>query len=182
MPLAQHQRRAQQIHKPFGTAQAAQHPTMDAGAMQQYSTLIFIALLVLAFYFLIMRPQRKRQQAMQQTMNALSPGDRVMLASGLFGTVISVGSRQVVLEISPGAEVTVLKQAVSRIVTAADEDNLEEEEELDSDEAVVEDTATAEPELQAGRPAEEPTATAGTEPVAEPESPKTSNSKQQTAD
>jgi len=155
---------------------------MDAGAMQQYSTLIFIALLVLAFYFLIMRPQRKRQQAMQQTMNALSPGDRVMLASGLFGTVISVGSRQVVLEISPGAEVTVLKQAVSRIVTAADEDNLEEEEELDSDEAVVEDTATAEPELQAGRPAEEPTATAGTEPVAEPESPKTSNSKQQTAD
>lgn len=151
--------------------------------MQQYSTLIFIALLVLAFYFLILRPQRKRQQAMQQTMNALSPGDRVMLASGLFGTVISVGSRQVVLEISPGAELTVLKQAVSRIVTDADEDNLEEEEELDSDEAVVEDTAIAEPELQAERPAEEPKASsAGTEPAAEPESPTTSNSKQQTAD
>jgi preprotein translocase subunit YajC len=155
---------------------------MDAGAMQQYSTLIFIALLVLAFYFLILRPQRKRQQAMQQTMNALSPGDRVMLASGLFGTVLSVGSRQVVLEISPGAELTVLKQAVSRIVTAADEDNLEEEEEPDSDEAVVEDTATAEPKLQAERPAEEPIPTAGTEPAAEPESPTTSNSKQQTAD
>ncbi|HJV13717.1 MAG TPA: preprotein translocase subunit YajC [Propionibacteriaceae bacterium] len=155
---------------------------MDAGAMQQYSTLIFIALLVLAFYFLIMRPQRKRQQAMQQTMNALSPGDRVMLASGLFGTVVSVGSRQVVLEISPGAELTVLKQAVSRIVTAADEDNLEEEEALDSDAAVLEDAATVEPELQAERPAEEPTTAAGTEPAAEPESPTTRNSKQQTAD
>ena len=56
--------------------------------MEQYSTFIFIALLVLAFYFLILRPQRKRQQALQQTMNAISPGSRVMLGSGLFGTVV----------------------------------------------------------------------------------------------
>ncbi len=61
--------------------------------MQQYTTLIFIALLALVFYFLILRPQRKRQQAIQQTMNAISPGDRVMLASGLFGTVVSVGAK-----------------------------------------------------------------------------------------
>jgi preprotein translocase subunit YajC len=149
--------------------------------MQQYSTLIFIALLVLAFYFLILRPQRKRQQAAQQTMNALSAGDRVMLASGLFGTVVSVGSKQVVLEISPGAELTVLKQAISRIVTDADEDNLVEEEELDSEELVTDDAATAEPELQGERPAEEPTPTAGAEPAAEPDSPTPSNSKPQTS-
>ena len=62
-----------------------------------------IALLALAFYFLILRPQRKRQQAVQKTMNALSPGNRVMLASGLFGTVVSVGPKQVVLETSPGS-------------------------------------------------------------------------------
>ena len=151
--------------------------------MQQYSTLIFIVLIALAFYFLILRPQRKRQQAIQQTMNTLSPGDRVMLASGLFGTVISVGSKQVVLEISPGAELTVLKQAISRIVTAEDEDNLEEQDELDEEETVTEDAATAEPyELQAERPVEGPGAAAGTEPAAEPETPTTTNSKPQTAD
>ncbi|MGH3339202.1 MAG: preprotein translocase subunit YajC, partial [Propionibacteriaceae bacterium] len=92
--------------------------------MQQYSTVIFIALLVAAFYFLILRPQRKRQQALQHTMNALSPGSRVMLGSGVFGTVLSVGPRQVVLEISPGAELTVLKQAISKVVTEDDEDVL----------------------------------------------------------
>jgi preprotein translocase subunit YajC len=155
----------------------------DAGAMQQYSTLIFILLIALAFYFLILRPQRKRQQAIQQTMNTLSPGNRVMLASGLFGTVISVGPKQVVLEISPGAEVTVLKQAISRIVTAEDEDNLEEQDELDEEETVTEGAATAEPrELPAERPVEEPTAAAGTEPATEPDSPTTTNSKPQTAD
>jgi preprotein translocase subunit YajC len=155
--------------------------------MQQYSTLIFIALLVLAFYFLILRPQRRRQQAIQQTMNAITPGDRVMLASGVFGTVISVGQRQVVLEVSPGAELTVLKQAISRVVTADDEDNLEEQDELDEEDAVVEeDAATAElRELQVERPVAEPTSaaspvTADTEPVVEPETPATTNSKPQT--
>jgi preprotein translocase subunit YajC len=151
--------------------------------MQQYSTLIFIALLALAFYFLILRPQRKRQQALQQTMNAISPGNRVMLASGLFGTVVSVGPKQVVLEISPGTELTVLKQAISRVVTAEDEDNLEEQYELDEEEAVTNDAAIAEPrELPAERPVEEPTSAAGTEPAVEPESSPTTNSKPQTAD
>ena len=86
------------------------------------STFMLIALMGLAFYFLIMRPQRKRQQAAQRTMSELEPGARVMLGSGLFGTVVSVGEKQVVLEISPGAEVTVLKQAIARVVTEADED------------------------------------------------------------
>jgi preprotein translocase subunit YajC len=132
--------------------------------MQQYSTLIFIALLVAAFYFLILRPQRKRQQAMQQTMNALSPGSRVMLGSGVFGTVISVGQRQVVLEISPGAELTVLKQAITKVVTEDDEDSLDEQDELDEDQDVVEQPI----ELADERPIEKPTATT-TEPAVEPD-------------
>jgi preprotein translocase subunit YajC len=136
--------------------------------MQQYSTFIFIALLVVAFYFLILRPQRRRQQALQQTMNAISQGSRVMLGSGLFGTVVAVGPRQVVLEISPGAEVTVLKQAISKVVTDEDEDRLDEQDELDEEEH--EETAAEQPiEFPRERAIEEPTAT-NSEPVAEPDS------------
>ncbi len=91
--------------------------------MDQYSTLILIALMVVAFYFLIMRPQRRRQQEIQRTLSALVPGQRVMLSSGLFGTIAGVGAKQIVLEISPGIELTVLKQAVARVVTEADEDS-----------------------------------------------------------
>jgi preprotein translocase subunit YajC len=120
------------------------------GAMtnSSLSTFMLIALMVLAFYFLIMRPQRRRQQALQQTMNELEPGARVMLGSGLFGTVVSVGEKQVVLEISPGAELTVLKQAVARVVTEADEDG-EPADELDdvepADEAFQVDNGATEP-------------------------------------
>jgi preprotein translocase subunit YajC len=171
--------------------------------MQQYTTLIFIALLALVFYFLILRPQRKRQQAIQQTMNALSPGDRVMLASGLFGTVVSVGAKQVVLETSPGSELTVLKQAISKIVTEADEDSPDEQEGFDELEGVDEpealdekanvadvpitENAVPEEPLRAEHPVmewpvEEPTPATAPESVVEPKSAPSRDSKPSTAE
>ncbi len=107
--------------------------------MQNYSTLVMIALMVFAFYFLILRPQKKRQQAIQATLNSLTPGNRVLLGSGVFGTIVSLGDRQAVLEISPGVELTVLKQAIVRTVTESDEDSaVEEDDDSDDDEAVIE--------------------------------------------
>jgi len=111
--------------------------------MQQYTTLILIALMVVAFYFLIMRPQKKRQQAIQKTMNELQPGTRVMLGSGVFGTLVSVGTKQVVLEVSPGVEMTVLKQAIARTVAPGDEDSeLDELEEYDDSEVIEEEPSS----------------------------------------
>jgi len=113
--------------------------------MQQYTTLILIALMVVAFYFLIMRPQKKRQQAIQKTMNELQPGTRVMLGSGLFGTLVSVGTKQVVLEVSPGVEMTVLKQAIARTVAPGDEDSeFDELEEYDDSDVIVEEPSPIE--------------------------------------
>jgi Preprotein translocase subunit len=138
-------------------------------------------------------------------MNALSPGDRVMLASGLFGTVVSVGAKQVVLETSPGSELTVLKQAISRIVTEADEDSVDEDEGFDELEAVDEpevldqhgeanladapitETAAPEEPLRAERPVverpvEDSTPAAAPESVVEPKSASTRDSKPSTAE
>ena len=132
--------------------------------MDQYSTLILIALMVLAFYLLIMRPQRRRQQAQAKLVSELTPGTRVMLGSGLFGTVVSVGENQVVLEISPGAELTVLKQAVARVVTEDDEDvEVDETDDVDSDEVVEPEqrnATAADPDAEppAGGPGSKPTA------------------------
>jgi len=85
------------------------------------STILLIALMVVAFYFLLLRPQKKRQQAQQKTMNEIVPGTRVLLGSGIFGTIISAGEKQAVLETSPGVHVTVLKQAIARVIKPGDE-------------------------------------------------------------
>ena len=98
-----------------------------------YSTLILIILMVLAFYFLIMRPNKKRQLAQQQTMNQLVPGTRVLLTSGIFGTIAEIGDKQAVLELSPGVHLTVLKPAIARVVREGEEDT---DDELEDDESI----------------------------------------------
>ena len=91
-------------------------------SQQSLTTFALIALMAVAFYFLILRPQKKRQQAQQKTMSSITPGARVMTGSGVFGTVVSVGEKQIVVEISPGVNLTLLKPAVSRVVGPEDED------------------------------------------------------------
>ncbi|MGZ5371640.1 preprotein translocase subunit YajC [Aeromicrobium sp.] len=77
-----------------------------------------LVLLVLVFWFLILRPMRKRQQQFAATQKSIAAGSRVMLASGIFGDVISVEDETVELKISPETTVTVLRQAIARVVEA----------------------------------------------------------------
>jgi preprotein translocase subunit YajC len=88
----------------------------------QYGSIILIVVMIIAFYFLIMRPQRKRQQQQQDMMKTLEPGARVVTTTGIYATIIAVGDKQIVLETSPGSQVTMLKQAVGRVVGTEEED------------------------------------------------------------
>ncbi|MCP2350719.1 preprotein translocase subunit YajC [Nonomuraea roseoviolacea] len=71
----------------------------------------------MVFYFLLIRPQRKRQQEAAQMQNSLTPGARVMTTTGLFGTVVAVENEDVVLEVAPGIETRWVKAAIGRVVT-----------------------------------------------------------------
>lgn len=90
--------------------------------MQSYTSILLIVVMVVAFYFLIMRPQRKRQQQQQEMMKQLEPGSRVVTTTGIYATIVAVGEKQVVLETSPGSQVTMLKQAIGRVVQTEEED------------------------------------------------------------
>ena len=82
----------------------------------QTNLLLYFALLAVAFYFLIIRPQRQRQRQQRELMSALKAGDRVMTASGIFGTVVSMDADTVMLRIAEGVEVEVARGAISQIV------------------------------------------------------------------
>lgn len=84
----------------------------------------FIYLVVIGFivYMMIIRPNNKRMREQQAVLNALTPGTRVLLNTGMFATVTIVGERQIVAELAPGMEVTCLKQAVVKLVTPDDEE------------------------------------------------------------
>jgi preprotein translocase subunit YajC len=73
-------------------------------------------LIALVFYFLILRPQRRRQQALASTQSALVAGAEVMLTSGIYGRVASLNDETIQLELSPGTHVKVARQAVVRVI------------------------------------------------------------------
>lgn len=88
----------------------------------QIGSLLPFILIVVVFWFLILRPARKRQQAATQLQSSLSVGDRIMLTSGIFGTVAAIGDESFELDIAPGLRVTVHRQAVAKIVEPASAD------------------------------------------------------------
>jgi preprotein translocase subunit YajC len=80
-------------------------------------TFLPIILIIGVFYLLVMRPQQKKRKALQEKLSTVRPGDKIMTTAGVFGTVASVGDDKFDLEIAPGVRVTMLKAAISQIVT-----------------------------------------------------------------
>ena len=98
---------------------------MSQGALAQFLPLILI---VLAFWFLVIRPSRKRSADMNRLQSGVTVGTEVMLGSGIFGTVAEVGDQEVRLEIAPGTVIKVSRKAVVRVVEPGDEPPEAEEE------------------------------------------------------
>jgi len=70
------------------------------------------------FYFLMIRPNQKREKERQAMLAALSKGDRVVTAGGMFGTIVGLTDKTVVLRVGdePGTKIEFLRSAVSRAV------------------------------------------------------------------
>ena len=86
---------------------------------EQIGSLLPFVLIIVVFWFFILRPARKRQQAAAQLQTSLTVGDRIMLTSGLFGTVVAIGDESFELQLAPKVRVTVHRQAVAKIVESA---------------------------------------------------------------
>ena len=80
--------------------------------------IIIVALFAL-LYFVMIRPQRNRQRATQQTQNQVVPGQRVRTTAGMYATVVSLEDADVVLEVAPGVNVRYMRRAIMNVVPDA---------------------------------------------------------------
>ncbi len=74
---------------------------------------IFLILLFAMFYFLIIRPQRKRQQRHKDLMDALQPGDRIITIGGIHGKIESMTEENIILKVESGATMRMSRNAVA---------------------------------------------------------------------
>jgi len=82
------------------------------------SGLLPFVLILVAFYFLIVRPARTRQKAAVELQERLAPGVEVMMTSGIYGTVVGVDDTSIQLEVAPGTTLRVAKPAVGQVLTS----------------------------------------------------------------
>jgi len=82
------------------------------------SAYLLIGLVVLfgLLYFVTIRPQRRRQQAAQQTQRNVEPGARVRTTAGMYATVVAVEDQDVILEVAPGVEARFMRRAIMDVV------------------------------------------------------------------
>ncbi|MEC4720231.1 preprotein translocase subunit YajC [Noviherbaspirillum sp. CPCC 100848] len=90
--------------------------TAAAGAESSLLSFLPIILMFIVLYFLMIRPQMKRQKEQKAMMDALAKGDEVITAGGIVGKVSKVTEAYVTLEIANGTEIIVQKAAVSTLL------------------------------------------------------------------
>ncbi len=77
-----------------------------------FTSLLFLAAMIGFFWFLFIRPQRKRMREQQELQSALGVGDQVQTIGGLVGTVRAIDDDTVVLDLESG-QVRVLRRAIA---------------------------------------------------------------------
>ncbi len=94
------------------SAQAQAAPPQGGGMMQ----IVMLVGLFALMYFMLIRPQRKRQKEHQQLVEALSKGDEVVMTSGMLGRVVEVGDVYITLDVGGDIKLKFQKAAVHAVL------------------------------------------------------------------
>ncbi|RYE02751.1 MAG: preprotein translocase subunit YajC [Sphingomonadales bacterium] len=99
-------------------AQAAGAAGQGGGAMGAIVSLLPLVLIFVVFYFLMIRPQQKRMKDLQNSVNSVKKGDRVVTGGGLIGKVTKVDDREVEIELGTNVKVRAIKATLAEVIPA----------------------------------------------------------------
>jgi len=75
-------------------------------------------LIIVVFYFLLIRPNQNKQKQWQQMLNDLKPGDKITTTGGMRGTIIALRDDAVQLRLPPdNIKIEVVKSAIASVIT-----------------------------------------------------------------
>lgn len=82
------------------------------GMGSQWSSIIMMVAIVAIFYFFMIRPQTKRQKEIRKFREALSVGDKVVTAGGIYGRIKEIKPESVLLEVADNVRIRVDKSSI----------------------------------------------------------------------
>ena len=87
------------------------------GGFNLFVPLIFVFII---FYFIMIRPQARRQKEQQQLITALKTGDRVVTSSGIHGLIANVKDSTVIVKVADNVKIEMEKSAIASVAKAAE--------------------------------------------------------------
>lgn len=103
----------------FSTAYAAgEAPAASSGLMSNIVQFAPMVLIFAVFYFLLIRPQQKRQQEVKQQQSQIRRGDKIVTAGGIMGVVTRAqeGNNEIEVEIAQNVRVNIIRTTISTII------------------------------------------------------------------
>lgn len=126
---------------------------MNGQAGSMWTTVIMFVAIIAIFYFLIIRPQKKRDKETKAMLDAMKKGDKIITIGGIHGTVVAVKDQSVVVKVDDNTRIEFTKSAVSTVVNkdaAKANPNKKKEEKAEAKEGAKaeakEEAKTAEPD------------------------------------
>ncbi len=91
------------------------------GGGSMISTLIMFGAIFAIFYFMIIRPQQKRAKEREKLLSAVEKGDKVILSSGLYGTVAGLEEKTILLDVGNNVKMKFERSAIASVVKEKEE-------------------------------------------------------------
>lgn len=96
-------------------------PPADGSAPPAWVQLLPLVVLFALMYFVLLRPQMRRQKEQEKLISAVKTGDRVVAAGGICGTVANLKDQLVVLKVADNVKIEVLRSSITSVEKATEE-------------------------------------------------------------
>ena len=117
-------------------------PPGDGGAGSSLFSFLPLVAIIAIFYFLILRPQNRKQKETQRMLSALKKGDRVVTIGGIHGVIQSLKENTVIVKVDENVKLELNRSAISGVSSQAREEK--EEKKIEAPEDKNEDSTSTE--------------------------------------
>lgn len=102
-------------------AQSAAAPATEQPQSGGMSMLMMLGLMFLAFYFLLIAPQRKKQKEHEKMISNLQSGDEIVSIGGICGTITNIKDKTFVVRVSDNTKIEFLKSAIQSKISGGND-------------------------------------------------------------
>jgi preprotein translocase subunit YajC len=93
-----------------------QYAAGQSGGTGLMTMVLSFAFMFAVFYFVLIRPQKKKQQSRNQMLSTLKKGDKIVTIGGLHGTILEITNENVVLLVNDVTKLTFERSAISHAI------------------------------------------------------------------